>query len=98
MRFRHINSNVETLWVPVTIKVKDAAGFLSAKDRSRYLDFDIQVCVTIRRSSADVFVSYDGQWATPPSGNYPSRILDAIDKYLAHINVAEKFKEEINRY
>lgn len=95
MRFKHISSDEITLWVPVTIKAKDMGGFLSGADRALYLDFDIQLCVSAIPSDGEWLMEYTGQWATPPVGNYPARILDAINNYLNSINVTASFKKEL---
>lgn len=96
MRFRHISSNAITLWVPVTIKAKDLNLILSSADTARYLYFEIQLCINATPSDEGWVMEYTGQWATPPVGNYPTRILDAIEKHLATTNVCEKFKTAIN--
>ena len=96
MKFRHIGSNEITLWVPVTLKAKDLGELLSRADRLRYLDFDIQICVTARPGWDEWLTDYTGQWATPPVGNYHTRILEAIGKYLDTTRVCEKFKTEIH--
>ena len=95
MRFRHIGSNEITLWVPVTIQAKSLVGFLFGADKARYIEFDIQIRVIARPCEGEWLTEYTGQWATPPVGNYPARILDAINNYLKSINVTDTFKKEI---
>lgn len=95
MRFRHIGSDEITLWIPVTIPAKNLVGFLLGADKVRYIEFDIQIRVIARPCDGEWLTEYTGQWATPPVGNYPDRILDAINNYLNYINVTETFKKEI---
>lgn len=95
MRFRHIGSDEITLWIPVTIPAKNLVGFLLGTDKARYIEFDIQIRVIARPCWGEWLTEYTGQWATPPVGNYPARILDAINNYLNSINVTETFKKEI---
>lgn len=90
MRFKHIGDKNETWWVPVSIPARDLSGLLSPEDQSRYLEFEIHLHVEVTPFMGGEF-HYAHEWALPPVGNYPKRVIGAIDKYLASINVEDKF-------
>ena len=95
MRFKHIGSKMETWWVPVTIPARDLSGLLSPADQSRYLEFEIIVHVEVAPISDGGLFQYEHEWALPPVGNYPRRIIESIDKYMDSINVEDRFYDAI---
>ncbi len=90
MRFKHSRDKNETWWVPVSIPARDLSSLLSPADQSRYLDFEVHLHVEVTPVIGGEF-HYAHEWALPPVGNYPKRIIGAIDKYLASISVDDKF-------
>ena len=68
---------------------------LSPVDKSRYYEFEIHIRVEVTPSPEGKAFSFTGDWALPPAGNYPDRVLDAIEMYLRIINVAAKFEKTI---
>lgn len=97
MRFRHISDDKVTEWVPVSIPARDMHDLLSSFDRIRYLDFEVHLHFEITPTREGEVFEYAGEWALPPAGNYPGRVLDAIEKYLSRIRVEEVFGDALRR-
>lgn len=95
MRFKHISDNKETWWVPLVIPAKEMHDLLTSFDRSRYLVFEIEVHVEVTPTVEGKIFEYANEWALPSVGNYPGRIIEAIDKHMARIRVEEKVKEAL---
>ena len=91
MRFNHVSDNNETWWVPITIPARELFGLLPQADRSRYLEFEIHLHVEVTPTIEGGVFKYAHEWALPPVGNYPKRIIEAIEKYMCSISVEEKF-------
>ncbi len=95
MRFKHISDSKETWWVPLVIPAKEMHDLLTSFDRSRYLEFEIEVHVEVTPTVEGKIFEYANEWALPSVGNYPGRIIEAIDKHMARIRVEEKVKEAL---
>lgn len=95
MRFKHIGDNKETWWIPISIPAKEMSDSLQPKDRARYLDFEIHIHIEVSPTPEGGIFEYAGEWALPPVGNYPTRIIEAIEKYISSIHVEERFGDAI---
>lgn len=94
-------------WLPVRLPINDIAEFLSETNekraRGRYLEIEININLKITPPDKESgimtqTVEFNGDWSVPNIGNYPGYINEAIDKYLASIDVPEKFSDKLNSF
>ena len=97
MKFKHILNHVETWWVPVSIPARDMSDLLLLVDKAKYLQFDILIQVDVTPTIEGGIFEYTGEWSLPLIGNYPRRVLDAIDMHLGRIRVIDTFMDAIRK-